>query len=231
MCNRYETVSKYGIRTRYQVEPDPAPVLPSIGPLGQGDFITAAGAKVGQWGLIPPTSPTRRPATPDGRPLSTNNARRERMASAPTFRKAWQAGQRCLIPARSFDEPYWGTGKNIWWRFRQTDGQPWALAGLWSEWLDPASGELVPSYTMITQNCDGHQLLALMHKPERDPKTKELLAEQDKRTVVPLQPADWDAWLNGSVDQAEALIRVPQLELFDHGPADPAVQFRLPNIQ
>jgi putative SOS response-associated peptidase YedK len=229
MCNRYETVSKYGIRTRFDVEPYPDPVPPAIGPLGRGDFITGAGARVGQWGLIPPTSPTRRPATPDGKPLSTNNARRERMATAPTFRGAWRKGQRCIIPAESYDEPYWGTGKNIWWRFWRADGAPWALAGLWDVWTDPATGELVPSFTMITQNCDCHPLLGLMHKPEVDKATGQPLPieQQDKRCPVPLEASDWDAWLHGSVDQVQALIRVPALAVFRHRPADPAVAFEL----
>jgi hypothetical protein len=71
---------------------------------------------------------------------------------------------------------------------------------------------------MLTQNCDGHPLLARMHKPELDPGTKLPLAEQDKRAVVPIEEADWDQWLNGSLDQADALIQVPPAEIFAAGP-------------
>lgn len=174
--------------------------------------------------MIPPNSPTRRPTLPNGRPMSTNNARRERMATAPTYRRAWAGGQRCLIPAESYDEPYWGTGKNIWWRFWRADGEPWALAGLWDDWTDPASGEVVPSYTMITQNCDAHPLLKLMHKP--DPKLP--ADQQDKRAVVPIDRAQWDQWLHGSLDQARALIQLPPQGLIQHGAADPAKTMPLP---
>ncbi len=226
MCNRYETVDRERLKFRFRVEVDQDLSWPDVmAPLRAGPYIRAGGhVDVGQWGLIPPSSPTRRPATPDGKPLSTNNARRERLASAMTFRGAWRKGQRCLIPAESYDEPYWGTGKNIWWRFWRADGEPWALAGLWDTWTDKATGEVVPSFTMITQNCDGHPLLSLMHKP--DPK---LPADpQDKRCPVALEPADWDAWPHGSADQAQALIRVPALQVFRHRPADPAVHFDLP---
>jgi putative SOS response-associated peptidase YedK len=167
--------------------------------------------------MIPPYSKTRRPTLPNGRPLSTNNARRERMVSAPTFRDAWKAGRRCLIPALSYDEPYWGTGKNIWWRFWRADEKPWMLAGLWSEWTDHETGEVIPNYTMITQNCDGHPLLKLMHKP--DPKLP--ADQQDKRAVVPIEREHWEAWLLGTPQQAESLIQVPPLEVFRHGAADP----------
>ena len=72
---------------------------------------------------------------------------------------------------------------------------------------------------MITQNCDGHPVLGLMHKP--DPNLP--ADQQDKRAVVPLSEGDWDQWLHGSVAQAEALIQVPTVEIFRHGPAQDKV--------
>ena len=48
--------------------------------------------------------------------ILTNNARSETVVSRPTYRAAWAAGQRCLIPAAWYQEPNWETGKNIWWR-------------------------------------------------------------------------------------------------------------------
>ena len=69
-----------------------------------------------------------------------------------------------------------------------------------------------------------HPLLRLMHKPE--PKLGP--DQQDKRSVVPIEPEHWDQWLNGSPEHALELIRVPALELFAHGAADPAKQVALP---
>lgn len=119
--------------------------------------------------------------------------------------------------------PIGGTGKNTWWRFGRADGQPWALAGLWSEWTDPSTGEVVPSYTMFTQNCDAHPLLNRFHKP--DPALPP--DQQDKRAVVPIEREHWDKWLNGTLDEAAALIRLPAEELFLHGAADPSKQAAL----
>ncbi len=68
---------------------------------------------------------------------------------------------------------------------------------------------------MITQNCDGHPLLGLMHKP--DPKLPP--DQQDQRTVVPLEEDEWDLWLNATPEQAQSLIRVPPAALFKAGPA------------
>ncbi len=211
-----------------------------MGPRALGVFVSQGmRPAVGQWGMIRPGSPERlarkkpRPGQKLGDILQTNNARRETMKTLPTYRGAWAAGQRCLIPATWFQEPYWGIthadpltrwDKSVAWRFSRADGQPWMLAGLWSEWTDPATGEVVPNYTMLTQNCDGHPLLALMHKPEIDFNTKQPVPveRQDKRTVVPIERADWGTWLQGSQDLAEALITVPPGELFSHGAMDPA---------
>lgn len=223
MCNLYESTPRDKISMRHQVGAPVGDYARTIAPLKPGPFVLRDRALIGQWGMIPEHSSLRTPLLSNGRPMSTNNCRTERMAAAPTFRNAWKRGQRCLIPAESYDEPYWGTGKNIWWRFARADGTPWALAGLWSEWTDKTTGEVVPNYTMLTQNCDHHPLLRLMHKP--DPKLGP--DQQDKRSVVPIEPEHWDQWLNGSQEQALELIRVPALELFVHGAADPAKQVAL----
>lgn len=225
MCNVYEPATEQYLHAEWkQFDEAVKPYKQRIGPRDEGPYVTAKKVVVGQWGMIRPGSPVRVPTDARGRPLMTNNARTERMTTAPTYRDAWKQGQRCLIPAISYDEPYWGTGKNIWWRFARKDGDAWMLAGLWSEWTDHASGEVVPNYTMLTQNCDAHPLLKLFHKP--DPKLPG--DKQDKRAVVPIERVDWDMWLNGSIDDAMSLIQLPSLHLFAHGAADPSKQIDLP---
>lgn len=199
-----------------------------VAPLKDGPYLKPDGRpEVGQWGIIGPDAKSR---TPQG---ATNNARRETLATRLTYRGPWARGQRCLIPATTFEEPYYPghdpKAKSIPWRFARADGEPWMLAGLWAEWVSP-EGEIVPSYTMITQNCDGHPLLALMHKPELDRDTKAALPadKQDKRAVVPLERDRWDEWLHGSPAQADALIELPALEVFQHGARDAAKNIPLP---
>jgi putative SOS response-associated peptidase YedK len=227
MCNLYRATNRERLRSRFPiVEPKTwKEWQETIAPLRAGPFIKAQfEVDVGQWGMIPPSSKTREPRTGQGKRMSTNNARRETIATAWTYRFAWSKSQRCLIPAESYDEPYWGTGKNIWWRFSRADGEPWALAGIWNEWTDRETGEVVPNYTMITQNCDAHPLLSLMHRP--DPKLPP--RAQDKRAVVPIERADWDLWLHGSIEEAERVIGLPDLACIRHGAADPAQEVALP---
>jgi putative SOS response-associated peptidase YedK len=118
------------------------------------------------------------------------------------------------VPAESFFEPCWESGRNVWWRFRRADGQPWGLAGLWNTWTDLRSGEIVESYTLLTLNADAHPLMRRMHKP--DPKLP--ADRQDKRSVVPVALEDVDTWLFGTQAEAAALIRLTPAEDFDAGP-------------
>ena len=181
-------------------------------PRSLGPFIRMSGGKrelvIGEWGLIPPFAKTRELK------YSTNNARCETIAERPVFRDAWRLGQRCIIPAASFDEPRWETGHNVWWRFRRADGDPWDLAGLWSVWTDHQTGELVPSYTTLTINADDHPLMKRMHRTHPDRPAN----MQDKRSVIAIERSDVDQWLRGTTDDAKALMRLAPVEAFDAAP-------------
>ena len=175
---------------------------------GKGSETSKLVGRLGQWGMIRPGSESARPAS---RAILTNNARIEDIKQRVTYRDAWRKTQRCLILAEWYQEPNWETGKNIWWKLRRADGEPWALAGLWSEWTDPQTGEVKANYTMITCNCDGHPLLARLHKP--DPNLPP--DQQDKRAVAQIDKVDWDAWLHGPEEQALSLIKPQPMEVFD----------------
>ena len=169
---------------------------------------------VGRWGLIPERSETSTPRKKDGKLLNTENARGEEVHWKDSYKGPWTLGQRCVIPATTFDEPNWETGKNIWWRFRRADGAPWGLAGLWNTWTDKATGEIHESYTMLTLNADAHPLMSRMHKP--DPKLAP--DKQDKRSVIPLEVHEFDAWLAGTVEEAKQLLKLAPVDVFDAGP-------------
>ena len=114
----------------------------------------------------------------------TYNARSETVADKPSFRDAWRHGRRCIVPVESFFEPNWESGRAVRWRIRRRDGAPMGLAGLWGAWRAPDGASLL-SFTMLTVNADGHALMQRFHKPD-----------DEKRTVVVLDAADYDAWLD-----------------------------------
>ena len=70
---------------------------------------------------------------------------------------------------------------------------------------------------MMTLNADLHPLIKRMHKPA--PKLGPDL--QDKRSVVPIELGDVDAWLTGSQEAVAALVRLSPAGVFDAGPVAP----------
>ena len=222
MCNRYETPDQMEVQRFWHVGRENQPKLwpQAVFPRSPGPFIRrardAAGYErelvVGQWGLIPWFAKEPKLKFP------TNNARSEELEAKASYKDPWRRGQRCIIPASTFDEPNWESGKNVWWQFKRVDGDPWGLAGLWNTWVDTATGEVHESYTMLTINADNHPLMRRMHKP--DPKLPQ--DKQDKRSVIPLEATDFDQWLEGTVDQAKKLMKLAPVEVFDAGPLGPA---------
>lgn len=212
MCNVYRPPGPADVALHFAVDTRSVVWPASVHPRTPGPFIRLAGGErevvVGQWALIPPW------AKESKLKFSTNNARSEEVSEKASYRDAWRRGQRCIIPAADFDEPNWETGKNVWWRFRRADGQPWGLAGLWNTWIDRATGEVHESYTMLTLNADAHPLMRRMHKP--DPKLP--ADQQDKRSVIPIEMADIDQWLAGTVNDAQALLKLAPVDVFDAGP-------------
>lgn len=140
-----------------------------------------------RWGLIPGWA--RGVAKPG---ISTFNARRETMETAPTYRTAWRKGQRCIVPVTCFFEPHLTDRRaKVTYRIWLQD-RPWfGLAGLWDESVTEA-GEIITSCTLITMEASAK--LAEIHNEKR-------------RQPVILRTEDHDAWLEGTVDEARALIR------------------------
>lgn len=211
MCNRYQSPAIRDIKLQWQVQDEVSWDGGGVYPRSPGVFLRASMngsfvAVVGRWGLIPSFAKT------SAIRYNTNNARSEELSQKASYRDAWARGQRCVIPALSFDEPCWETGKNVWWQFTRSDHRIWGLAGLWNTWVDKQTGEIVESYTMLTVNADEHPLMSRMHKP--DPQLPS--DQQDKRSVVVIEDCDAEQWLLGDLLHAKDLIRAPSMDII-HG--------------
>lgn len=158
-------------------------------------------AMVGQYGLLPHWSKDLML----GR--KTYNCRSETAAEKPSFREAWRKRRWCIVPAEELYEPCWETGVAVRWAIRRIAG-PMGVAGLWGMWIDPKTGERLPTFTMLTVNADDHPLYKRFHRPG-----------EEKRMPVILHPEDFDAWLSCSLDQAPSFMRQFPAELLDAEPS------------
>jgi len=109
-----------------------------------------------QWGLLPGWVKDVKAAP---KPI---NARAETLPEKPSFRQLLQR-RRCLVLADSFYE--WQQtapkGAKTPHRILLRDEQPFAFAGLWDEWADRSTGEVIPTFTIIT--TEPNDLMAKLH--------------------------------------------------------------------
>ncbi len=124
-----------------------------------------------RWGLIPVSAKDRSAGN------KMFNAPSEAIAETPAFRDAF-AKKRCLIPADGYYE--WkkaGLGKEPYAILPAEGEPPFAFAGLWERWRDPANNETVRSCTILT--CAPNALIGPIH---------------DRMPVI-LDRASWSLWL------------------------------------
>lgn len=158
--------------------------------------VDGAQARLGMLGLLPHF------AADAGLARHTQHCAVETMKSKPAFRESWWAGRRCLIPAQSLRAWCYEAGWPEPWQIRAVDGQPLALAGLWSDWTGPR-GERLPSFCLLTLAAEGHGVFGRLGAPD-----------QPRRMPVLLPAGVQQLWLHGSLKDAERqLQRYPAAQL------------------
>lgn len=148
--------------------------------------------ELAQFGLVPHWAPDKKKYG-----LKTYNARSETVHEKPSYRSAWVERRFGLILMESFYEPNWESGKAVRWRIKRTDGEPSAAASIWERIIDKETGEVIFSFSMLTVNADGHEVMKHFHKPE-----------DEKRSIVVLNNSEYSSWLKANHNEARALLNV-----------------------
>jgi putative SOS response-associated peptidase YedK len=213
MCGRFTSVSQLSLLAeRFRADPAGAEGhRPSWNVNPASDILVVVAGKDGarqlrelRWGLVPRWAKEAK----GGRPLI--NMRAETVREKPTWKRSL-AGNRCIIPIDGFYE--WqdqGKGRRKQpFYITSRDGEPLALAGLWSTWRDPeGDGDELWTCTILTTTAN--KLMRSVHH----------------RMPVILLPEAWDAWLdpdNKDVEQLAALLVPAPEELLALWPVDQAV--------
>ncbi len=154
------------------------------------------------WGLVPSWAKDRKIAS------RMINARAETLAEKPAF-KGLFAKKRCIVPMDGFyewqpgtlDGPLNAKGKPLKQPMfiERRDGEPLAVAALWTAWKDPddPDGRFLHSTTLVTTSANE------VMRPVHDRMPAILVADQ------------WAEWLDPTNHDLEALA-----QLLDGGPAD-----------
>jgi putative SOS response-associated peptidase YedK len=158
---------------RYNIAPtQPVLAIPNDGK-NHADFFS--------WGLIPMWA---KDPSIGARMI---NARAETLAEKPAFRGALKY-KRCIIPTSGFYEWKTVAGQKIKIPhfIYLKSSRPFALAGLWDEWISP-EGSQIRSCTIIT--TEPNELMSTLHN----------------RMPVILHPIDYAAWLDPAARKADEL--------------------------
>jgi putative SOS response-associated peptidase YedK len=124
-----------------------------------------------RWGLVPhwaadPSTAARH-----------INARAETLATSHAFRDSF-ARRRCIVPADGFYEWRRLADRRQPFVIHRTDNGSLALAGLWSGWRDPSTGEVRRTFAIVT--TEANEAVAPLH---------------DRMPVV-LPREAWATWLD-----------------------------------
>lgn len=193
MCGRYRLHSAPGVLADWsETRLVPLPNVPprwNIAPTQQS-LVIRRHPETGErhldplrWGLVPHWAKDTSGAA------RLINARSETVATTPSCRDAFRK-RRCLVPADGFYE--WravaGASRKQPYAIARPSGEPMAFAGLWEGWRDPASGEVLRTFTILT--TDANRYLAPLHH----------------RMPVILSRDAWRPWLGDDAATPEDLL-------------------------
>ena len=184
MCGRFvQKSSPKKLAAKFQVAEVPPlverfNVAPAQAVLAIRDGEGAREAAFLKWGLVPAWA--KDPAV--GHRLI--NARAETVAEKPSFREAFRR-RRCLVPADGFYEWSRRDGRKRPYYFHLSDGEPFAIAGLWERW----EGEGGPLETCTLLTTEANELLSPYH---------------DRMPVI-VRPEHYERWLDAGAGGGGAL--------------------------
>ena len=139
------------------------------------------------WGLIPFW--VKSPADAAVIRSKTLNARSDTVLTKPSYRNAIRR-KRCLVPADGFYE--WQTmgGKKYPYYIRLKDRDIFSMAGLWDEWSNASTGEVLKTFSILT--TEANPLMETIHNTKK------------RMPVILPKEKEWE-WLQNDMAPEEIL--------------------------
>lgn len=114
------------------------------------------------WGLIPKWTKTNSEAMEIRK--MTLNARLETMFDKPSF-AASAKYYRCLVPVDGFYEWQHQGKEKIKYHIYLTEQKIFSLGGIWSEWVNKSTGEIIRTFSIVTMPANS--LMARIHNTKK----------------------------------------------------------------
>jgi len=138
-----------------------------------------------RWGLVPHWVKDEKSA--ETMRIYTLNAKAETVFEKPSFRSSIKA-KRCLVLVDGFYE-WQHVGKKAYpYYVALKKHAPFALGGIWDEWVHPKTGELFSTFSIVTTRAN-----SLMEK----------IHNTKKRMPLVLEKADETQWLRNDLDEEQ----------------------------
>jgi putative SOS response-associated peptidase YedK len=128
------------------------------------------------WGIMPWYAKTRKEA--DAYKVKMVNARQETIFESNTYKYSITKS-RCIIPSPGFYEHHHEIGgkRKIPYFIRVRDTELFSLAGIYSNWVDKETGELITSFSVITTAAN--ELMAKIHNGGENSGRMPLMLEKE----------------------------------------------------
>jgi len=158
--------------------------LPSVPAICSGD---TSKIKLLKWGLIPEWTKSQEQANIIR--YKTFNARSESIATKPSFSSSFRS-KRCIIPVKGFFEWQHLGNEKIPWYIYHTENEVLSLAGLYDDWIESNTGEVLSTFSIVT--TEANDLMAVIHN-------------SGKRMPVILNKSTENRWIDVSISTDEAI--------------------------
>jgi len=158
------------------------------------------------WGLVPQSVKDNDPAV-FRKHFNTLNARGESIFTSPAFRDSAES-KHCLLYVDGFYDHHHYAGGKYPFFIRLKDDEPFALAGLWAEWINSLTKAKLISFAIVTTNAN--QIMNRIHNnPDREGPRMPVILNEDMA----------DEWLKPGLTpkgMKEFLIPFPDNQLEAH---------------
>ena len=138
-----------------------------------------------RWGLIPSWIDSEH--TGKKMHARTANARSETIFDRKSFKNIIFS-QRCIIPATGFYEWQHLWNENIPYLLKLKDEELFGLGGVWDQWVNPETGEIINTFSIITTVANS--LLEVIHNTK-------------KRMPIIIDKNDEDMWFDNTLGASQ----------------------------